>query len=76
MELGDHKVAEQLRSLGISKQAFITKSYLMRSGILPAGEPVGPADEPHVGYAGEEKEYGRLTVRYDEEHDPMVVYGA
>lgn len=66
LELGDHEIAAQLRSLDISTTAFVTRNFLTRSAILPAGEPVGPADRPHKGHVGEEREYGRLTVNYDD----------
>jgi len=66
LELGDHEIADQLRGLGISTTAFVTKNYLTRCAILPAGEPIGPADRPHLGHVGEEREFGRLTVNYDD----------
>ena len=65
LELGDHPVAQQLRELEIAPKAFITKNYLSRSGILPAGESLGQADRPHIGHPGEEREFGRLTISYD-----------
>ncbi len=66
LELGDHPVAQQLRELEIAPKAFITKNYLSRSGILPAGESLGQADRAHIGHRGEEREYGRLTISYVE----------
>jgi hypothetical protein len=74
LELGDHLVAEQLRELEISTTAVVTKSYLSRCGILPAGESLGPADRPHTGYLGQEREYGRLTVSYDDSAEPIDLY--
>ncbi len=66
LELGDHPIADELRDLDVSSTALVTKNYLSRYGILPAGEPVGPADGPHPGHVGKDREFGRLTVRYDE----------
>jgi hypothetical protein len=66
LELGDHPIADELRELDVSSTAFVTKNYLSRYGILPAGEPIGPADHPHPGHIGQDREFGRLTVRYDE----------
>jgi hypothetical protein len=74
LALGDHEIADQLRGLDISTTAFVTWNYLTRCGILPAGEPVGPADRPHVGYLGQEREYGRLTMDYDCAAAPRDVY--
>lgn len=74
LELGNHEIAQQLRSLDISATAAFAKNYLTRSGILPAGEPLGPADRPHVGYAGQDREYGQLTVDYDDMVEPIDIY--
>jgi hypothetical protein len=74
LELGDHEIAHQLRGLDISATAAFTKNYLTRSGILPAGEPVGAADRPHGGYAGQDREYGQLTVDYDDAAIPIDIY--
>lgn len=64
--LGDHPIADELRRLEIDTSARLTKNYLTRSGILPAGEPIGPASHAHVGHIGEDREYGTLTVSYDD----------
>jgi hypothetical protein len=74
LELGDHPVAEELRRMGVSGTALVTKNYLARFGILPAGDPVGQADRPHVGYIGADRDFGRLTVRYDGAQDPVDAY--
>jgi hypothetical protein len=47
---------------------------LSRSSILPAGEPVGPAERPHVGHLGTDRELGRLTVSYDDAGEPVDLY--
>jgi hypothetical protein len=74
LELGEHGIADQLRALDLSTTAFVTRNYLSRSGILPAGESLGPADRPHTGHLGQEIEFGRLTVRYDDEAEPVDLY--
>jgi hypothetical protein len=74
LELGDHPVARQLRELEIAATATITKNYLSRCSILPAGESLGMADRPHVGYLGQEREYGRLTVSYDDATEAVDLY--
>jgi hypothetical protein len=66
LELGDHEIADQLRGLDISTTAFVTRNYLSRSSILPAGETLGPAERPHTGHPGTDREYGRLTLNYDD----------
>jgi hypothetical protein len=73
LELGDHPIAGQLRDLDISTTALVTRNYLTRSAILPAGEPLGPA-EPHTGHQGQDREYGRLTVTYDDAAGPIDLY--
>jgi hypothetical protein len=75
LELGDHPIADELRSLDISTTAILTRNFLTRSAILPAGEVVGQADRPHPGHQGEEREFGRLTVSYDDAAEPVDVYG-
>ena len=73
LELGDHAIADQLRDLDISNTALVTRNYLSRSAILPAGEPLGPA-EPHTGHQGQDRKYGRLTVTYDDAAGPIDLY--
>jgi hypothetical protein len=72
--LGDHEIADQLRSLDISTMAIVTKNYLTRYAILPAGELIAPADRPHTGHAGEDREFGRLTVNYDDAGETIDLY--
>ena len=74
LELGDHAIADQLRSLDISTSAVLTRNFLARSAILPAGEPIASADRPHVGHLGEDREYGRLTVSYDDAGEAIDIY--
>jgi hypothetical protein len=74
LELGDHEIADQLRALDIATTAIATRNFLTRSAILPAGEPIGPVDQPHPGHAGEEREFGRLTVNYDDNGEVIDLY--
>lgn len=74
LELGDHPVADQLRELDLGTAAILTKNYLTRSTILPRGQPVGPADRPHTGYRGKQRELGRLTLTYDDGAGPIDLY--
>jgi hypothetical protein len=74
LELGDHLVADQLRELDLSPTAILTKNYLTRNSILPRGEPVGPAAQPHTGYRGQQRELGRLTLTYDDAVGPIDLY--
>jgi hypothetical protein len=66
LELGEHEIADQLRELDVSPTAIVTRNYLSRSGILPAGEVIAQADRPHEGYIGQDREFGRLTINYDD----------
>lgn len=65
LELGDHPVAEQLRQLDVSNRTRLTKNYLIRYGILPVGELVGPTIREYSGRIGIDREYGQLTVSND-----------
>jgi hypothetical protein len=71
LELGDHPITAQLRDLDVSTTAFLTKNYLTRCSILPAGEALEPADRPHIGHVGQDREYGRLTVSYDDKGETI-----
>lgn len=75
LELGDHPVADQLRGLELSTTAFFTKNFLSRSAILPAGESLGPAEAAHTWYPGTDREYGRLTINYDEAGETINLHG-
>jgi hypothetical protein len=74
LELGDHEIADQLRSVEISTTSFISRNFLSRCSILPEGERLGPADRPHAWRPGREIEAGRLTVRYTDAAEPIDVY--
>ena len=72
--LGDHKIADQLRNLDISMTAIVTKNYLSKYLILPAGEPMGIAEGSHSGYVGQDLDFGRLTISYDNDRGPIDLY--
>ncbi len=55
LELGGHEVAESIRTLGISERPFMSRSYLQRSGILPAGDIVERNVRPLDGYHGTDR---------------------
>jgi hypothetical protein len=76
VELGDHPIADELRGFDLSPTSFVTKNYLSRSGILPRGEPVGPAARPYTGYRGQQRELGRWTITYDDAVGPVDLYAA
>lgn len=61
--LGDHQVADELRSFDITARPFLT---VQDSGLrlaMSAGRPVGLA-RPYLGYVGDERDLGRYVVRY------------
>ena len=74
LELGDHEIADQLRSLDISTSAVATRNYLTHGGILPAGESIGAADHPYEGYVGEDRDFGRFTVNYDDSGETIDIH--
>jgi hypothetical protein len=55
-----------VRGLDISTTAFVTKNFLSRSAILPAGESLGPVERSPTWHPGTDREYSRLTINYDE----------
>ncbi len=61
--LGEHPVADRLRSLDVVTQPLVVASYLDARLILPTGTPVGAARD-YVGHLGRDRERGRLTVSY------------
>lgn len=65
LELGDeHPVAGALGGLGIDPRPILTRYYVERSAILPAGEIVERDVRPMDGYQGEERERGELRASY------------
>ena len=65
LELGDHPVSESIRGMGLSKKPMISKYYVERAGILPAGEVIETNARPLEGYYGADLE-GEHTVSYME----------
>ena len=65
LSLGNHPIADQLRSLEISTTAIATRNNLTRAAILPVGEEFGQADH-YDGYPGKDRDYGRFTITYDD----------
>ena len=63
LALGEHPVSDRLRALDVATEPLAVSSYLDARLILPTGTPVGPAHE-YVGYLGQDRERGRLTVSY------------
>lgn len=61
--LGDHPVAESIRDLNLSDKPFMSRYYLERSAILPAGKVIEQDVRPLDGYLGKGRE-GKRTVVY------------
>lgn len=63
LQLGAHPLTDTLLSLDLSDRPLMSRHYLQRSGILPAGEVVERGVRALDGYAGEDRE-GEHTVDY------------
>jgi hypothetical protein len=63
LQLGEHPVADELRSLGVSERPFASYVYLAADLVLPAPEDIGPA-RPYDGHRGTDRELGRFTISY------------
>lgn len=63
LELGDHPVSESIRELDLAPKPMLSKYYVERAGILPAGEVIEDNVRPLEGYYGGDSE-GELTVSY------------
>lgn len=63
LELGDHPVADRMRELGISKKAVASLCQIAGRFILPDRRAIGFA-RPYEGYRGEDRWFGRYTIRY------------
>jgi hypothetical protein len=63
LELGSHPVADEIRALDLGERPLLSRYYLERAAILPAGEVVERGVRPLEGFRGErdEAEHG---VRY------------
>jgi hypothetical protein len=56
-------MARSVRELGLSKKPLLTRYYVERGAILPAGEVVEEGVRPLEGYYGTDRE-GEHTVDY------------
>jgi hypothetical protein len=63
LELGDHQVADELRTLEIAPEPFVTALTVAERLAMRVGRPIGPA-RPCLGYIGEDRDLGRYVVRY------------
>jgi hypothetical protein len=73
LELGTHPVADELRRLKLDDRPVATAVVVQVRGIMPAPKAIGPA-EARRAYIGQEKPFGRYTVRYPHT-DPVDQYG-
>ncbi|MEA2671432.1 MAG: hypothetical protein QOG45_1652 [Chloroflexota bacterium] len=61
LQLGDHRIAAQLRRLRLSTRPLFSLNYLYYASVLPAGEIVDEVDRPYLGYRpGERDLVGRV----------------
>jgi len=65
LTLGDHPAADSFRSLGLGRSPLLSRCYLERSAILPAGEVIEKGVRPLDGYLGTDRE-GKHEIRYQE----------
>jgi hypothetical protein len=65
LTLGDHEVSETIRVLGLSRKPIMTRYYMERSGILPAGQVIEKNVAPLDGYFGTDHE-GKHETHYFE----------
>jgi hypothetical protein len=63
LELGDHQIADELRSLDISSEPFLTTRVSALRFAMTPGRPIGSARQ-YLGYIGDERELGRYMVSY------------
>ena len=56
LKLGDHPVADSIRSLGISSRPFMSVYYPERAAILPSGTVIESGVRPLEGYRGSDRE--------------------
>jgi len=65
LELGHHEVAESIRRMDLSRRPLMTRYYVERSAILPAGEVVEEGVRPLDGFIGGDRQ-GEHRIRYTE----------
>jgi hypothetical protein len=63
LRLGDHRMADDLRDLGVEERSTGAYHYLSYSARLGTPVDVGPSRE-HEGLHGVDREHGRLTVAH------------
>lgn len=66
LQLGDHPVSETIHALGLSQRPFMSRYYLERSGILPAGRIIQRGVKPLEGYTNKRRK-GNHSVVYTAE---------
>jgi hypothetical protein len=66
LQLGDHPVSETIHALGLSERPFMSRYYLERSGILPAGRIIQRGVKPLEGYTNKRRK-GKHSVVYTAE---------
>jgi len=65
LTLGDHPVAESFCNLGLGRRPLLSRCYLERSAILPAGEVIETGVRPLDGYFGKNRE-GKHEIKYQD----------
>lgn len=63
LTLGDHVVSRSIQEFDISPKPFLSRYYMERSVICPAGDVIERGVRSLEGYRGKNKE-GRVTVSY------------
>lgn len=63
LKLGDHEITKELKKLNLSKKPILSRYYLERSGILPAGKVIEKNVRDLYGHIGENRE-GELIIEY------------
>jgi hypothetical protein len=72
LRLGDHRMADDLRALGLEERSSGAYHYLSYSARLETPVDVGPSRE-HDGLHGVDHEHGRLTVAHFDS-EPVALY--
>jgi hypothetical protein len=66
LDLGDHPVCESIRALGLSERPFMSRYFLERSLVLPAGRVIERGVRSFEGYTNKKRK-GQHTVVYTAE---------
>lgn len=64
LELGDHPVCDTIRALGISERPFMSRYFMERSLVLPAGRVIQRGVRAFEGYTNKKRK-GKHTVVYN-----------